>query len=183
MPTRADVLELLAEELGARAAHPLASFTTWDGDGRRKLDGMSRGRRWDIDRELREEKRATEKLIGLLRWKRWYAKNKGAFAAYRKRWGQENKEKERAYGRLKHKRRRKDPKRWAVFKARQARHLPKKLARAKERYWADVEASRARNRAASARYYLKRKREGTRRCSTCGQPGHNRRRCGASLTG
>lgn len=184
MPKTREVLDLLAEELGERAAHPLASFQTWDegaGQGRRKLDGMQAGRRWDIDREHRADKKATQKLYDQLRWKRWYKKNKARFAAYRKRWGSENPDKERLYGKRKRAAQRKDPKRWARAKARFDRHKPKKRARARERYYADIEASRARLRASSARYYAKRPREGKRRCSRCGQPGHNRRRCGSEV--
>lgn len=67
---RRDVLEHMAEEIGAHQADPLASFTTWD-EGRRKLDGMSRGKRWDIDREQREWERDSRADLHRLRRKRW----------------------------------------------------------------------------------------------------------------
>jgi hypothetical protein len=53
---RRDVLELLAEEVGGHPVDALASFQSWE-DGRRRLDGMAKGRRWDIDREQRQWER------------------------------------------------------------------------------------------------------------------------------
>lgn len=176
---RGDVLELMADEVAARAADPLASFISWE-DGRRKLDGMSRGRRWDIDREQREFEREGEKLFASLRWRRWYAKNADAFAAYRKAWAAANRSKERGYSKRKHARRKKDPKRWAVHLARAERHRAKKSARAKARYQANLEAARARGRAHARNSYARHyKPEGKRKCSLCRLPGHNSRRCHA----
>jgi hypothetical protein len=192
---RRDVLEHMADEIGAHQADPLASFQTWD-EGRRKLDGMSRGKRWDIDREQREWEKANEAELARYaarhRWsnfekahpervtaaqRAWVRENRAHLAAYRKRWAKMNAAKERAYARRKHAKRKADPKRWAVFHARMKRHKAKKLARAKVRYRLDIEASRARSRANAARWYAKQPREGKRRCSVCRQPGHNVKRC------
>ena len=59
---RADVLELMAEEILGRPVSDLASFTSFDGDGRRKLDGMSKGKKWDVLRggDERKFERATK---------------------------------------------------------------------------------------------------------------------------
>lgn len=196
MPQTREVLELLAEEIGARTTDPLASFTTWD-EGRRKLDGMSRGSRWDIDREQRDWEKANAaelaKYVARQNWSKfekahpervtaaqraWAKENRAHLAAYRKRWALANVDKERLYGQRKHAARKRDPKRWAVWLARQERHKAKKRERSKLRYRQDLEASRARSREHSAAYYAKQPREGKRKCTRCGRPGHNRRRCG-----
>jgi hypothetical protein len=192
---RQDVLEHLAEEIGAHQADPLASFQTWD-DGRRKLDGMSRGKRWDIDREQREWEKANEaelaKYAARWRWRQheeahpervqaanaaWVKANRAHLRAYRKRWAQEHRERELEYCRRKQANRRADPSRWALYLARQERHKAKKRAHAYEHYRLDLEASRARKRVNAARWYAKQPREGKRRCSVCRQGGHNRIRC------
>jgi hypothetical protein len=129
---RPEVIELLAEELSERAAPAIASFETWD-DGRKKLDGMSRGRKWDLEHESKAEKAEAQRLYQSLRWKRWYAKNKKHAAAYRRKWAAENRDKEREYARRKHRARKKNPKRWATWLARQERHKPKKRIRARVR--------------------------------------------------
>ena len=197
---RRDVLEHLAEEIGAHQAEPLASFTIWD-EGRRKLDGMSRGKRWDIDREQREWERdnAAElaKYEARRNWakherthpeqvdeahRRWVKTNRQHLLAYRRTWAAANVERERKYGRRKHAKRKKDPKRWAVFKARQDRHKPKKNAKASAAYWALSDAERrARNQEHHQRFY-RYKPKGKRRCSVCRQPGHNVKRCSVART-
>jgi hypothetical protein len=192
---RADVLEVMAEEVAGRPVDALASFVTWD-EGRRKLDGMSRGKRWDIDREQREWERANAadlaRFVARRNWQRWMDahpdKAKGAarswvrehwghLLAYRARWAKENADREREYDRRQMAATRADPVRLARYQARQDRHKAKKRKRAKERYWANLEASRARNRLHAAAYYAKRPREGKRRCTLCRKPGHNRIRC------
>jgi hypothetical protein len=194
-PMRRDVLEHMADEIGAHQADPLASFTTWD-EGRRNLDGMSRGKRWDIDREQREWEKANEaelaKYAARHRWSKfekahpervtaaqraWVKENRAHLRAYRKRYQEEHAEKERLWRKRQRANQKADPKRWALRQASFDRHKSKKNARAKERYRLDIEASRAKARASSARYYAKRPREGKRRCSVCHQLGHNVRRC------
>jgi hypothetical protein len=187
----------MAEEVAGRPVDALASFTSWD-DGRRKLDGMAKGRRWDIDRESRALKRETEKLCDRLRYKRWLAANKDRAKAYWREYWRRPENAARARERQKRKRgaERKSPARWAKRLASFERHKAKKRARAKERYRANLEASRERARRNAAKYYRRhreeilarakerdrkcRPREGKRRCSACGQPGHNKVTCAAA---
>jgi hypothetical protein len=155
----------MAEELGERAADALASFTTWDGDGRRRLDGMSKGRRWDIDREQRAWERDNRadlrrlyKSLWLARWRRahpelarkvwasWYAAHKDEVApanrARAKRWYHANRERAAARD-----------------------STPAKVA--------------ARRRRANLAYQAERGLAIRHRpCGLCRQPGHNRRTCG-----
>jgi hypothetical protein len=192
---RPDVLETMAEEIAGRPVDALASFVTWDG-GRRKLDGMAKGRRWDIDREQRqwEKDNAADlaRFVARHNWHRfeeqnpervrtaarkWVVEHWDHLLAYRNRWAKENADREREYDRRQMANTRADPVRLARYLAKQERHKPKKLARAKRLYWADVEASRERSRRHSAVYYAKQPREGKRKCTLCRNPGHNRRRC------
>lgn len=192
---RPDVLEVIAEEIAGRPVDALASFTTW-GEGRRKLDGMAKGRHWDIDREQRQWESDNAAYLGKFvarhNWQRfteanperiskaarkWVLAHWDHLLAYRNRWAKENADREREYDRRQMANTRADPARLARYQAKQERHKPKKAARAKKRYWADVEASRARNRKNAATYYAKQPREGKRKCTLCRKPGHNRRRC------
>jgi hypothetical protein len=177
---RSDVLEVMAEEVAGRPVDALASFTTWD-EGRRKLDGMSRGKRWDIDREQRQWERDNAadlaRFVARHNWQRWMDANpekaRGAvqrwvranwqyLLAYRARWAKEHAEQEREYDRRQMANTRKDPVRWARYLAKQERHRAKKNARARERYLAN---------------YATLPREGKRKCTLCRRPGHNSLTC------
>lgn len=152
---RPDVLELMAEELSERAASPLDSFTVWD-NGRRKLDGMAKGRRWDIDREQRAFEKANAKQMITLKVRRWRqlnpAKAKASRKATRKRmW-------DRAPEMVRKSRRR-----------RLARHRKKH-----REYWLALYRKHG-----SAAYERRRdpgKPRHPKTCSACGEVGHNRRR-------
>jgi hypothetical protein len=192
---RPDVLELIAEEVAGRPVDALASFVTWD-DGRRKLDGMAKGRRWDIDREQRqwEKDNAADlaRFVARRNWQRftqqnpqrvktaarkWVREHWGRLLAYRARWAKEHADREREYDRRQMANTRADPVRLARYQARQERHKLKKRAKENARYWGNVEASRERSRRNSATYYAKQPREGKRKCSLCRKPGHNVLRC------
>ncbi len=190
---RPDVLELLAEELNERGAHPLASFLKWDegaGQGRRRLDGMSAGRLRDFDREERAWEKASRKelkeLAARLRWKRWYASspaNRERMLACRKQWAALHPDRERATSRRVREKRKKDPKRLALYKARQDKYRDKKNAKQRQRCIDDpawYQRKLARHRLVAREAYGRTyKPVGKRRCSICRQPGHNNRRCGA----
>lgn len=200
MAVRRDVLELMAEEISGRPVDALASFTSWD-DGRRKLDGMAKGKRWDIDREQRSWERDNAadlaRFVARHNWQKWMdakpEKAKGAvqrwvlanlahLRAYRAQWAKDHADKEREYDRRQMANTRADPVRLARYLAKQKRHRPRKNSRARERYRENLEEERARNRAKMARWHAKQPRDGKRKCSACGKPGHNRRSCSSQTT-
>lgn len=86
---RPDVLELIAEEIAGRPVDALASFVTWD-EGRRKLDGMARGRRWDIDREQKAFERDSKRELRLLAKRDEQRRHRDAYLARYKRWAKAN---------------------------------------------------------------------------------------------
>jgi hypothetical protein len=181
---RPDVLEAMAEEIAGRPVDALASFVTWD-DGRRKLDGMAKGRRWDIDREQREwdkvNRKELEQLAARRRWERFRRLNPEHMAAYRKAWAAAHPEEEKEYDRRQRARVKKDPVRLAMYKARQERYREKRNAKLRanraDPVW--LARERARRRKNAMKSYTKRyKPEGKRKCTLCGKPGHNRVRCG-----
>lgn len=61
---RPEVLEVIADELVARAAPPIASFLIVE-DGRPRLCGMRTGRRWDLDREQDWNVRAHDRKVAV----------------------------------------------------------------------------------------------------------------------
>lgn len=91
---RDDVLEVMAAEISGRPTDKLASFQSFDGDGRRRLDGMSKGRRWDIDREQRAWEKANAAELAKYecrhRWRKHEEKNPEACAKAREKWAREN---------------------------------------------------------------------------------------------
>jgi hypothetical protein len=72
----------MADEI---SAHPVGSLASWlvVDDGRPRLDGMARGRRWDIDREQKAWER--ENRAELLRLAR-RDEHKRHTAGYARRW-------------------------------------------------------------------------------------------------
>lgn len=189
---RPDVLELIAEETGGRPVSVYARLPSLMDEGKSRLDGMAKGRRWDLEREQRQWEKANAADLARFRarrnwqrfddanpermktWrKKWTASNWSHLLAYRNRWAKKNAAREREYDRRQMANTRADPVRLARYQARMDRHKAKKNARAKERYWSDVETSHALNR----KYYARRPRVGKRKCGLCRQAGHNRRRC------
>ncbi|HKO84461.1 MAG TPA: hypothetical protein VJ140_07825 [Actinomycetota bacterium] len=149
---RRDVLEVMADELVERAADPVASFLSWDGDGRRRLDGMSRGRRWDLDREQRQwerENRAELRRLYKSGWlRRWRASNREKRREYDRSY--KERFKKRATAAMLAKRRAKKrarQKRWELKN--RERHLASKAASARKRYAANPEPGKLQ----ATRYY------------------------------
>ena len=62
---RADVLEIMAEEIASHPVNALTSFRKWEG-GHSALDGMAKGTRWVIDREQLEWEKANEAELAAL---------------------------------------------------------------------------------------------------------------------
>jgi hypothetical protein len=89
MSRAGEILEVMAEEITGRPVDALASFVTWD-DGRRRLDGMAKGRRWDIDREQRrwEKDNAADlaRYVTRRNWQRWCEQNPERAKQAARRW-------------------------------------------------------------------------------------------------
>jgi hypothetical protein len=168
---RADVLEVMAEEVAGRPVDALASFVTWD-EGRRKLDGMSRGKRWDIDREHRAFEKDTDREVRRLMKLRARHKSPEVYRAWHRRYEAEHKAR-RAQLRKQRYRKNRD-KLVAKGRAQYAKHREKRRAESLAYYYAHLEERRAANREWDRK---NRPREGKRRCSQCGQPGHNKLTC------
>lgn len=168
---RAEVLEVMAEEIAGRPVDALASFTTWD-DGRRKLDGMARGRRWDIDREHRVFEKDTEREVRRLMKLRSRRRRPGVYRAAAQR------RELRSKGRRRQLRKRRYWRNRATAIARQKityqKHKAKRQAESLAYYRAHREEALARMRAWDRK---SRPRQGKRKCSTCQRPGHNRLTC------
>lgn len=178
----------MAEELDQRRVDVLASFVAWD-EGRRKLDGMSRGKRWDIDRESRREKLETEALCKRLSFRRWYHDRGGQ--ALIAAWCKANRDRRNAWQRAW---RALNPQKTKAYcKVSYARHRTARKAagrvRAKAWYRANKDRARqyAKKNAAqlrswhNARYAAKRGSKVRHRpCGACRKPGHNRRTCPAT---
>lgn len=171
---RRDVLEVMADELLERAAHPLASFTSME-DGRPRLAGMRAGRKWDVDREqdgqVREHDRKMQVEIRRLMKLRARRKKPEAYRIAGRRYEAANKERRRQLRLARYWKNR--DRLLARLRASQERHRAKRRAESLAYYYAHRDQQLARMRA----YYLTRPRKGTRRCSVCQQPGHNRVRC------
>jgi hypothetical protein len=151
-----DVLEVMAEEIAGRPADPLASFTTWDG-GRRKLDGMARGRRGDIDREQRAFEKEQADLKALETWRRqqrWRKRHRAQWLAIQKAYYQAAHDKLIAKARLDN---------YRSYRRHQEERKKKQRA-----YWAAKRGTPPRPHKPYAPY----------RCSACGQTGHSKRTCG-----
>lgn len=146
---RSDVLEVMAEEILGRPVGKLASFWAFDDGGRRHLDGMAQGRKWDLDREQQAFQRANKlelRKLGKRNTNRRYAAvynetskvwskaNRAYRTAYEKAYWAARKERLRELQRAKRARQKADPARWALVLARQARHAPKKRVRQAARY-------------------------------------------------
>ena len=168
---RQDVLEAMADELLERAAHPLASFSTWE-QGRRKLDGVRSSRKWDLDREtdreLREHDRKMQVEIRRLMKLRARRKNPEVYRDWNRRYEAANKERRRQQRRARYWKNR--PRMLAVLKASREKHRAKRNAECLRNYHAHREERRAKFQA----WYDRQPRDGKRKCSVCGQPGHNR---------
>lgn len=169
MKPRSDVLELMAEEVSGHAVDALASFVTWDG-GRRKLDGMARGRRWDIDREHRAFERDTQREIRRLQKLRARRRRPEVYRVQRRRYEAEHKARRREL-RLKRYRKNRDHV-LAILRRSQEKHRERRRAEGRARYWANRE-----RRLAVWREWAKKARppKGARKCPLCGRPGYNRR--------
>lgn len=166
---RGDVLELMAEEVAGRPVDALASFTTWD-DGRRKLDGMAKGRRWDLDREHRAFEKDTLREIRRLMKMRARHRRPEVYRAWHRRYEAANKARRRE---LRIKRYWKDrDRRLAKQRAQYQKHRDKRKAECLANYYKNRNARATAFRA----WYDKQPRKGTRTCSVCGEPGHNSRR-------
>jgi hypothetical protein len=185
---RADVLEAMAEEISQRPTDKLASFQTWD-DGRRRLDGMSKGRRWDIDREQRDWERKNKaelaKYEARFRWSKhekahpdrcaaalakWVRENRDHLRAYRAKYAKDHPEQERQWGKNKRAKVKADPTRHARSVARYARYREKLKTSDPAKWAAKLKANRERKAQTRVRKH-------TRHCGACGATGHNRRSC------
>lgn len=169
---RRDVLEVIAEEVAGRPVDALASFTTWD-DGRRRLDGMAKGRRWDLDREHRAFERDTNREVRRLQKLRARRRKPAVYAAHSVAWDAAHREDRRLAARRRREKYR--ARVLAILKASRQRHKAKRNAEALAYYHAHRAERLAYNRDWDRR---NRPREGKRCCSLCRQPGHNRRSCG-----
>lgn len=170
---RKDVLEVMAEQLVERYAHPLASFTSIE-DGRPRLAGMRTGRKWDLDREhdhhLREHDRRVHVEIRRLMKLRARRKNPEVYRAWGRRYEAANKDRRREQRIARYWNNR--DKLLGKLKASQERHRAKRRAESLAYYYAHRDEQRARMR----EYNDRRPKKGTRCCSVCGQRGHNRAR-------
>lgn len=165
---RRDILEAIADDIGRRPVDALASFQAWDGGGRRRLDGMSKGRRSDIDREQRAWEKANKaelaKFEARHKWAKfesahpervraalakWRAEHADHLRQYRAAYAQEHRDREREWKRRTQARDKADPARAARRKATLARHRAKvkadpvllaKLQARRARYVAKVKA-------------------------------------------
>jgi hypothetical protein len=172
---RRDVMEVMAEELVEREAHPLASFTTVE-DGRPRLAGMRAGRGRDVDREVDHVVRAQDRKVQVeirrLMKLRARRKRPEVYRAQSRRYEAANKERRRQK-RLAWYWKNRD-KMVAYQRAHRKKHQQKRRADSLRRYYAD----RANRIEYMRGYYPRRyKPEGKRRCSVCRQPGHNVKRC------
>ncbi len=175
---RSDVLDVLADQLLERAAHPLASFTTMDegaGQRRGKLDGVRAVRKYDLDREedprVRAHDRKVQTEIRRLMKMRARHKKPEVYRAAGRAYDAANKERRRQQRIARYWKNR--PKMLAQLKASREKHAEKRRAECLAYYYAHRDEAIARMRA----YYCKRPRKGTRKCSLCSQRGHNRVTC------
>lgn len=189
MSRRHEVLEAMAEEISQRPTDRLASFQAFDGDGRRRLDGMRKGHRWDIDREQRDwdknNKAELAKYEARSKWAkhekaqpercavaraRWASDNREHLRAYRAQYAKDHPDQERQWGKNKRAKVKSDPERHARSVARYARYR-EKLKKSNPAKWA---AKLKANRELRAKKYV---RKHTRHCGHCGDTGHNRLGC------
>lgn len=161
----------MAEEISGRPVSKLASFTTFD-DGRPRLDGMMKGRRWDIDHEHREFERDTHREVRRLMKLRCRQKKRALYRATTRAYEAAHKPARRAQRLKRYWKNR--PKELAKLKASRTKHQAKRNAEARSYYHAHREACLARNKAWAAK---NRPPKGIWNCSVCSKPGHNRRTC------
>lgn len=94
---RADILELMAEEILGRPVGKLASFLRFD-DGKAKLDGMHAGKRWDVlDREQRAFDVANKAELRKLSKRNTNRRHATAYNESSKAWSKRNRKYRTAY--------------------------------------------------------------------------------------
>lgn len=168
----------------------LGGFFEFGDDGRATLVGMSRGKKWDLEKETRDFKRENELLFSRLRHRRWIAHpaNREKASKAQAAWRAKNKERSKKTKELWRKRNR--AKFRAAERARHARYRERNRERIRERdreqHRRKYEAQKAdgsimkRRELERARYRATREpgvRVVPKACSTCGSAGHNRRTC------
>lgn len=96
--TASDVFEVMAEEVGGHPVDALASWRVLD-DGRPRLDGMAKGRRWDIDREQRAFEKASKAELRRLAKRDEQRRHRDQYLARYKRWAKANADHLKSYWR------------------------------------------------------------------------------------
>jgi hypothetical protein len=125
---RADILELMAEEISGRPVDAQASFVGFE-DGRPVLQGMSRGRLRDFDRPDRETRMAEElRAVEIKRLMKLRSRRRRP-EVYRAQWQRYDSE-----------------------------HQEERAVARRRRYWADAARSRALRRAQRQKLATKRGR-------------------------
>lgn len=137
---RADVLELMAEEISGRPVGKLASFLTFD-DGKPRLDGMQRGKKWDLTHEQRdfdaankvEFRRLSKRNTNRRHAKKynetskaWSKRNRARRTKYEKEYWAVRKDHLRQLQKAKRARQKANPARHALVMARLARYRARK---------------------------------------------------------
>jgi hypothetical protein len=96
---RADILELMAEEISGRPVGKLASFLRFE-DGKAKLDGMHAGKKWDVEgRDQSEWDRANKVELRKLSKRNTNRKNAAAYNETSKAWHKRNRARRTKYER------------------------------------------------------------------------------------